>query len=482
MLPASLPVLFLNPLEHQGKTYIKFWHKPHPAISQKLKTASWIKYSKTYKCYVMHHSPAALAQTYSHFAGVATVNTRYLYRPKRLRPAEGATILAGFHPAEPLAKIPGLEIVRLLPLLNQNQTLIEISYSYNQQIYQRLKESKVCRWLPENRCFVLPTDNQSLHTLVGELAGVAQIWLGQTLQVREVHLLKRLWEQSYQQPEGYISCPLPYLERLLLLNYSLNTMRTYHSLLLRFLNGHQAFGLEKINAFTEAEINQYHRGMVQSKKYSCSLINQSINAVKFYYQQILGRPEVRMNNVERPEKPEKLPGVLSKAEVAKILGATENLKHRCLLQLLYAGGLRISEVINLKLTDVKSDRNLLLIRGGKGKKDRTTLLSQKLLESLRAYYKVYRPQVWLFEGQFGGQYTTDSIRNVFNACVKKAGIRSKATPHTLRHSFATHLLEQGTDLRYIQTLLGHRSSKTTEIYTHITTHALEKIISPLDNL
>jgi integrase/recombinase XerD len=151
---------------------------------------------------------------------------------------------------------------------------------------------------------VLPTDNQALHTLVSELAGVAQIWLCQTLRVREVHLLKRLWEQRYQQPTGFISCPLPYLERLLLLNYSLNTVRTYHSLLLRFLNGHQAQGLDGINAFTEAEINQYHRGMGQSKKYSCSQVNQRINAVKFYYQQILGRPEVRMNNVERPEKPE----------------------------------------------------------------------------------------------------------------------------------------------------------------------------------
>ncbi len=152
------------------------------------------------------------------------------------------------------------------------------------------------------------------------------------------------------------------------------------------------------------------------------------------------------------------------------------------MQLLYAGGLRIGEVINLKITDVKSDRNLLLLRGGKGKKDRTTLLSQKLLLSLRAYYKQYKPKEWLFEGQFGGQYTTDSIRHVFNTCVKRAGIISKPTPHTLRHSFATHLLESGTDLRYIQTLLGHNSSKTTEIYTHITTYALDKIQSPLDNL
>ncbi|WP_394801837.1 tyrosine-type recombinase/integrase [Pontibacter silvestris] len=252
--------------------------------------------------------------------------------------------------------------------------------------------------------------------------------------------------------------------------------------MLRFLNAHRDKGLDVINAFSEEQINHYHRSMVQAGTYSVSFINQSINAVKFYFQRVLLRHEVQLNQVERPEKPERLPQVLSKQDVLRILSVTENLKHRCMLQLLYAGGLRIGEVINLKLTDVQSERNLLLIRGGKGKKDRTTLLSQKLLGSLRAYYKVYKPKVWLFEGQTGGQYTVESIRSVFRASKEKAGVKAPATPHTLRHSFATHLLEQGTDLRYIQVLLGHRSSKTTEVYTHITTHALDKIVSPLDNL
>jgi integrase/recombinase XerD len=478
----ALPVLYLNPLEHQGKTFIKCWYKPNAAISQRLKSASWIKFSRTYKCFVMPKTPRALEQTLRHFAGIATVNTRYLYRPQRLRPDEGAVLGTGSHRSEPLARVPELPVVRLAPLLYEGETLIGISHRYNRQIYSRLKQSQVCRWLPDSKCFALPADNQFLHGLLDELTGVAQVWCCQTLQVKDMQLQQRLWEQSYQQPPGFISCPLVYLEQLLLLNYSLNTIRTYHSLLLRFLNGHQALGLEKINAFTEADINQYHRGMMQSKKYSCSLINQSINAVKCFYQRVLNRPEVRLENVERPEKPQCLPKVLSKQEVARILDATGNLKHRCLLQLLYAGGLRIGEVINLKISDVQSERNLLLIRGGKGQKDRTTLLSQKLLQSLRQYYKEYRPKIWLFEGQYGGQYTTDSIRHVFNACVQKAGLKSRPTPHTLRHSFATHLLEQGTDLRYIQTLLGHRSSKTTEIYTHITSHALEKIMSPLDNL
>jgi len=479
---AQPPVVYLNPLAHQEKTFIKFWYKPNALISIKLKSAGWIKYSQTYKCYVMAHSAQALEKTYAHFGDAIAINTHYLHRSKRLKPISGVRVLADPHPSDALAKKPGLPIIKLVPLALENKTVISLQYPYHQPLYSLLKKSQVCQWLPEAKCFALAPDNKQLHLLLDELNGSAQVWLGQTLQIKEIPLLIRLWEQSYNHHPGFISCPPGYLEKLFLLRYSLNTIRTYHSLLVRFINGHKACGMEQIKAFTEAEINYYHRGMVQGNQYSYSLINQSINAVKFYYQRVLGKANLRLEQVERPEKAKTLPKVLSKQEVARILDATINLKHRCLLQLLYAGGLRIGEVINLKISDVQSDRNLLLIRGGKGKKDRTTLLSQRLLTSLRQYYKAYRPKVWLFEGQFGGQYTTDSIRHVFNAAVEKAGILSKPTPHTLRHSFATHLLESGTDLRYIQTLLGHCSSKTTEIYTHITTHALEKIQSPLDNL
>jgi site-specific recombinase XerD len=479
---STKPTIYLNVLEHAGKQFIKLWHKPDYRIGQRMKLAGWIKFSKTYKCFVMQRTPHTIELTYSHFEGIAAVDTRYLNRPKRLRPAAGAVLLADGHATEPLEKVPVRPVVRLTPLQHADKAVIRISHQYNKGIYESLKHSQIAKWLPAQKCFALPTDSAGLHTLLTELQEVAQVWLCQTLSIRDMALQARLWEQTYVKSLGYIHCPLPYLQKLFLLNYSMNTIRTYHSLLLRFLNAHREQGLEKIHGFTEEEINRYHRSMVQGQKYSCSLINQSINAVKFYYQRVLGRHEVQLNNVERPEKPQRLPMVLSKQEVTSILAATDNLKHRCMLQLLYAGGLRIGEVINLKLTDVQSSRNLLLIRGGKGKKDRTTLLSQKLLEGLRAYYRVYKPKVWLFEGQTGGQYTVESIRSVFRACKEKAGVKVYATPHTLRHSFATHLLEQGTDLRYIQALLGHRSSRTTEIYTHITSYALDKITSPLDNL
>ncbi|WP_235941876.1 tyrosine-type recombinase/integrase [Pontibacter fetidus] len=431
----------------------------------------------------MSHSPQSIEMTFFHFQGLAQVNTRYLYQPKRLKPDKLMPVLTGGQQGGSLKKMPDMPVVKLQPILvEENKTMIGITFRYSKKIYEALQCSSLAFWQREQKCFTIPEGGQNIQQLARELEGIGWLWLSQELVVRDILLLRRLWEQTYVKVASYITCPIDYLEKLFLLNYSMNTIRTYHSLLLRFLNSHNEKGLGQVNVFTEEEINQYHRQMVQAGAYSCSFINQSINAVKFYYQRVLGRHEMQLNNVERPEKPDRLPTVLSKEEVKKILAATDNLKHGCMLQLLYAGGLRIGEVINLKLTDVQSDRNLLLIRGGKGKKDRTTLLSQKLLQNLRAYYKEYRPKVWLFEGQFGGQYTADSLRNVFQACRKKAGVKTNATPHTLRHSFATHLLEQGTDLRYIQTLLGHRSSKTTEVYTHVTSYALDKIVSPLDNL
>jgi site-specific recombinase XerD len=173
---------------------------------------------------------------------------------------------------------------------------------------------------------------------------------------------------------------------------------------------------------------------------------------------------------------------LSTDEIVRILKATENLKHKAILTLIYSAGLRIGELINLKIKDIDSARKQIRITQGKGNKDRYTLLSPKTLELLRTYFKEYKPKVFLFEGTEGGPYSARSVQAFFKESCKKAGIRKKTTVHTLRHSFATHLLENGTDLRYIQALLGHESPKTTEIYTHITTKGFDSIKSPLDNL
>ena len=163
-----------------------------------------------------------------------------------------------------------------------------------------------------------------------------------------------------------------------------------------------------------------------------------------------------------------------------MISKTRNLKHKCIISLLYSAGLRRSELLNLKIEDIDSKRMLILVRQAKGNKDRVTLLANSILEDLRAYYMEWKPKVYLFEGVHGGKYSPQSILKLVKRASEKAGIPKNVTPHMLRHSFATHLLENGTDLRYIQSLLGHNSSRTTEIYTHIATNHFNTIKNPLD--
>jgi len=183
-----------------------------------------------------------------------------------------------------------------------------------------------------------------------------------------------------------------------------------------------------------------------------------------------------------PRRESKLPNVLSHREVLAIFDATENLKHKTMILMGYAAGLRVSEVVNLRITDIDSERMVISIKAAKGKKDRCVMLSEALLDTLRLYFKAYRPKNWLFEGQNFDQYSVRGLQKIFQTAKVKARIRKDVSFHSLRHSFATHLHEAGTDIRVIQELLGHNSTKTTEIYTHISNRTIQKVQSPLDAL
>ncbi len=267
-------------------------------------------------------------------------------------------------------------------------------------------------------------------------------------------------------------------QKLLLKNYSEHTIKTYIHMFRQFLKYLYPIPLHQVN---KTHITKYHLWLVRDRNVSASYQNQSINAIKFYIEKVLKHP-VTVYELERPTKHKTLPKVLSLVEVHQIIEATRNLKHRTILSIIYGSGLRISECINLKIIDIDSSSMRIWVRNAKGKKDRVTLLSNGLLKLLRDYYKIYRPKKWLFEGQTKQQYSPSSIRQFFNRAKIKALGNSSATVHTLRHSFATHLLENGTNLRYIQKLLGHSSSKTTEIYTHVCTTNLTDITSPFDLL
>ena len=261
--------------------------------------------------------------------------------------------------------------------------------------------------------------------------------------------------------------------------YSQNTIKTYSDALDVFF---RFFQNKTIESLTKEDLIQFNTEYILKKNLSSSYQNQVINAIKLFYRNRFNR-SMEVDYIQRPRREKRLPNVLSKNEVKTILEAPTNLKHRAMLSLIYACGLRRSELLNLTIKDILSDRNLLFIHQSKGKKDRVVPISTKLIEMLRDYYKAFKPKTWLFEGQFPNtKYSEKSLENVLKQSLTKAKITKKVSLHWLRHSYATHLLESGTDLRYIQELLGHSSSRTTEIYTHVSTKNLQQIRSPYDDL
>jgi len=260
--------------------------------------------------------------------------------------------------------------------------------------------------------------------------------------------------------------------------YSENTIKTYTDALKSFL---VFYNTKDILTITNEDLVTYNNEYIIKNNLSHSYQNQLVNAIKLYFKTIQN-VSLELDKIHRPKREKVLPNVLSKEEVKKILEAHVNLKHRAMLSLIYSCGLRRSELLHLKSTDIDSKRNIVIIRQSKGRKDRIAPLSPKILDLLRDYYKMYKPKNYLFEGKTEEQYSEQSLQSVLKQALKKVNITKPVTLHWLRHSYATHLLESGTDLRYIQELLGHNSSKTTEIYTHVSTKSLQQIKSPFDDL
>jgi site-specific recombinase XerD len=259
--------------------------------------------------------------------------------------------------------------------------------------------------------------------------------------------------------------------------YSESTIETYKSLVYLYLKFMKS---QNLMAIDSKSVELFSYNFIVKPKKSISYQNQAINALKTYFKFLKLDFEVHL--IERPRKEKKLPIILSSAEIKRLIDCTTNLKHKALLSLIYSAGLRISEAIHMKLTDIDSTRMLIHVKNAKGKKDRYTLLSDKVLVLLREYYAVYTPKEYLFEGQNSAQYSDRTAQMVLKNAAKRAGIKKPITLHSLRHSFATHLLENGTDIRYIQNLLGHSSPKTTMIYTHVSEQSIQKIKNPFDSL
>ncbi len=268
-----------------------------------------------------------------------------------------------------------------------------------------------------------------------------------------------------------------YKNQLVVKRYAPNTVRAYLSQIKNFLS---YFAKDAKNISTK-EIEQYIQKCVEVDKISFSTQKNVLGTIKLFYKLVFDR-KIDIDYLYPDRYEHKLPKVLSQAEVKKILSCTKNLKHRAILSLIYSAGLRVSELLNLKIIDIDSDRMMIRIEDSKNNRDREVMLSERLLVLLRKYFRAFQPKVYLFEGQTGGKYSARSVQAILKQSLKRAGIKKPVTVHTLRHSFATHLIENGTDVRIVQELLGHKNIKTTQIYTHITDQTKRKVKSPFDEL
>lgn len=355
---------------------------------------------------------------------------------------------------------------------------IGLHFYTDKVILALVKQLPNIQWSKQYSMYYLPNTSVNLNKVFSTFKGVAWVSCNSLFRHKPLANDKPKNVEYYRTrrvPKDYRRCPKEYFDKLEIKRYAMNTVKGYVNCFERFINYYKDRDLLHIN---ERDINEYLQKLVRDEV-SNSYINQALNSIKFYYEVVLDMPS-RFYHIERPIKQQKLPKVLSKEQIQAMINLTKNIKHKCIIALLYSAGLRRSELLALKIGDIDSKRMLIMVNSTKNNKDRYTLLSQNLLKDLRVYYQEYHPKKYLFEGMHGGPYGASSVKSLVDKAARLAGISVRVTPHILRHSFATHLLENGTDIRYIQKLLGHSSVQTTEIYTHVATHVLKAIKSPLD--
>jgi site-specific recombinase XerD len=379
-----------------------------------------------------------------------------------------------------------LPVITLRHLLVDRSRCIGIQFFPHPGIQGIVDSLEGIKWSDDYAMHFVPNKRTHFQSLIGKFKGIAWInchyfFRNKPIkaegQEQDLTSIKQFAEHACKRIAGGPAFPSEYIEHLEVRRYSLNTARTYVHLFIQYMNYLEGRDLLEV---TEPDIKAFMSTIVKQGK-SASYQNQMINSIKFYYEQVLDMPQ-RFYDFGRPRKSQKLPTVLSEQEVTRIIDNTPNIKHKAILVTIYSCGLRLSELLNLKIEDIDSDRRLVWIRDAKGNKDRKSVLSETTLVLLRQYYKVYRPNTYLFEGGEGHCYSASSVQQILKRALAASGVRKPASPHTLRHSFATHLLENGTDLRYIQVLLGHSSPKTTEIYAHVSMKSFKDVISPIDRL
>ena len=385
-----------------------------------------------------------------------------------------------------------MKIVSMHPFFYRNKECVALHFPKDEELIRVIRRIDHIRWSQTNSCWYVPLTRQHCRLVCERLSPFADI----NVEPLRNYLQKRKTILEVKQASGQVAIVKPstiqafaindnnlvelgnMIKTLELKTYSKNTIELYKS---EFLILSRLLGPKLIRELAIPQIKSYLLWLIKNRGYSESKIHTTINALKFYFEQVLLQPKFFIE-IPRPKKPIKLPTVHSGNEIKKIVNAKTNLKHQTMLMVGYAAGLRVSEIVKLKPRDIDSERMVIQIRGAKGKKDRQVMLSKKLLDQLRTYYTMYKPAEYLFEGQSGGSYSERSLQKIFHEAKKAAGNHKAGGIHSLRHSFATHLLEQGTDIRVIQELLGHNSLQTTQRYTHVSVRHISQMQSPLDKL
>ncbi len=356
-------------------------------------------------------------------------------------------------------------MISIEPLYHHDELWICFKGYLRGEAYTIVNKFPGRRYSATHKCYYIPYSQTALSEVEQALSHVEDIRLAG-------------WDnvELGKKEETDILVPELYSETLIKMRYSDATLANYVAQFKAFL---RFISPKDSETFDEHDIHHYLLYLINEKGVSISTQNQAINSIKFHLEHVK-KHDRQTYYVDRPLKERKLPTVMSEEEIAALLAQVKNIKHRCIVLLLYSAGLRMSELLSLRISDIDSQRGVINVLNGKGRKDRITLLSKTAHQQLQAYYGAAQPKTWVFEGQGGEQYSARSVNNIIKDAAKKAGLRKNISAHTLRHSFATHLLERGTDLRYIQNLLGHENSKTTERYTHVTKKGFERLVSPLD--
>lgn len=351
--------------------------------------------------------------------------------------------------------------IKYVLALHHGKNVIFIHFERNEELNIRVKKLVGIRWSQTQKAwYVLDS------AFYREKFGLSPKKLISTVILSQIHPVNQMALKKY-------------VETLKLKAYSINTITTYKNEFTQLLYILKNKNVDELEA---TRLRDYFLYCINTLKLSENTLHSRINAVKFYYEQVLKRDKFFFD-IPRPKKPYLLPNVLALSQIERLFSKLENLKHKTMLYLAYSAGLRVSEVVNLRIKDIHSERMVINIKGAKGKKDRTVSLSQGILELLRKYYLSYKPKHWLFEGQYREeQYSARSLQQVFHRAKNEARIIQDVTFHSLRHSYATHLHERGTDIKLIQELLGHNDIKTTLRYTHVSNRTIENIVSPFEQL